>query len=272
MDKKNTETKNIGRTFCVGDIHGGYLGLVQVLEKVNFDYDNDKLIALGDVTDGWPDVAESIEELMKIKNLVYLKGNHDEWTERFLKWTLEHGIKMSSNNRMWYYQGGEATVDSYKEHPELVKKHLKFLGEAKLYHIDEDNRIYMHAGFNPNVQLHKQYQLNVGQKNGENALFYWDRQFWAHMIALRENGSINPGDKIWENYNEIYIGHTPTINYEDGEMPINVGNVWNMDTGATYSGRLSIMDVETKEITQSDPLYQLYPDHMGRNGEYLAKE
>ena len=260
------------RKFCIGDIHGGYLALKQVLEVVNFDYENDTLIALGDVTDGWPDVAESIEELMKIKNLIYLKGNHDEWTERFLEWTLEHGVKMSSNNQMWYMQGGKATYQSYYDKPELVQKHLKFLRDAKLYYIDEENRIFMHAGFDPRVPLEEQYHLEVGQKEGENATFYWDRQFWGHMIRIKETGATNPGDKVWEQYNEIYIGHTPTINYETDGNPMNIGNVWNMDTGATYDGRLSLMNIDTKEIVQSDPVYTLYPDHMGRNGKLLAKE
>lgn len=264
------------RKFCIGDIHGGYLALKQVLEAVNFDYDNDRLVALGDVTDGWPEVAECIEELMKIKNLVYIKGNHDEWTERFLEWTIEHGIKMSSPNTIWYSQGGKATYQSYSyedgKNLHLVDKHLKFLSEAKLYHIDEDNRIFMHAGFNPRVPLEEQYHLEVGQKEGENATFYWDRQFWGHMIRIKETGTTNPGDKVWEQYNEIYIGHTPTINYEEDGLPMNIGNVWNMDTGATYDGKLSIMDIDTKEITQSDSLYLLYPEHMGRNGKFLAKK
>jgi len=259
------------RKFVIGDIHGGYLALKQVLEAVNFDYENDRLVALGDVTDGWPDVAECIEELMKIKNLIYLKGNHDEWTERFLEWSLEHGVKMSSPNSIWWHQGGKATVDSYKKHPDLVEKHLKFLGEAKLYYVDEDNRIFMHAGFDPRTPLDEQYELEVGQKMGENALFYWDRQFWGHMIRIKETGATKPGDKLWEQYNEIYIGHTPTINYEDKGIPMNIGNVWNMDTGATYDGRLTLMNIETKDVVQSAPVYMLYPDHMGRNGEFLVK-
>jgi serine/threonine protein phosphatase 1 len=258
------------KTYVIGDIHGGLLALQQVLKAVNFDYEKDKLIALGDVTDGWPDVAESIEELLKIKNLVYLKGNHDEWTHRFLKWTLEHGVKMSSNNRIWYTQGGKATVESYekKNNEHLVDKHLKFLADAKLYYVDEENRIFMHAGFDPDVDLDKQSRIDVGQPMEENASFYWDRTFWRYVVQHDRNGK----PITWDAYKEIYIGHTPTINYIEDSKPMNIGNVWNMDSGATYDGRLTIMDIDTKEITQSDPVYKLYPDHMGRNGEYLAKK
>jgi serine/threonine protein phosphatase 1 len=67
-----------------------------------------------------------------------------------------------------------------------------------------------------------------------------------------------------KHYSEIYIGHTPTTNYGCVE-PMNVANVWNIDTGAAFKGRLSAMDINTKEVFQSDTLPLLYPDEKGRN-------
>jgi len=250
--------------YTIGDIHGGYRGLVQCLERVNFDFEKDTLIALGDVTDGWSEVAESIELLLSIKNLIYIKGNHDEWTERFLKLTLKTGP--ADYNYNWYRQGGKATYNSYFDKPELVDKHLKFLKEAKLYHVDDENRIYLHAGLDPDVELDQQKHMDVGQSEG-NAVFYWDRLLWRYIIQNHEQGN----DLVWDKYKEIYIGHTPTnrkLEFEDG-MPVNIGNLWNMDTGAAYDGKISIMDIDTKKITQSDSIYELYPKEMGRNGEFL---
>jgi len=257
------------RKFVIGDIHGGYKGLVQVLERVKFDYEDDKLIALGDVTDGWSEVAECIELLRTIKHLVYIKGNHDEWTERFLELTLKTGP--AEYNYNWYRQGGKATYNSYFNNPHLVDDHLKFLKEAKVYHLDDENRLFLHAGLDPNVDLDKQHFMDVGQKTeGENAVFYWDRLFWRHI----SHALIHDEPIVWPRYKEIYIGHSPTnrrIQFEHG-LPVKAGNVWNMDTGAAYDGKISIMDIETNEITQSDLLYELYPEEMGRNGEYLTKK
>lgn len=268
MDKEKNINFNM-RTFVIGDIHGGYRGLIQVLEAVNFDYEEDKLIALGDVTDGWSEVAECIELLLKIKNLVYIKGNHDEWTSRFLRLTMKTGPAEFNYN--WYRQGGKATYNSYYDKPDLLDKHLEFLDNAQVYYVDEENRIFLHAGLDPDVDLDKQHFMDVGQKTeGENAVFYWDRLFWRHV----SHALIHAEPIVWPKYKEIYIGHTPTnrkIEFEHG-LPVNAGNVWNMDTGAAYDGKVSIMDIDTKEITQSEPLYLLYPDEMGRNGEYLAKE
>ena len=53
------------------------------------------------------------------------------------------------------------------------------------------------------------------------------------------------------NFFEIYLGHTPTLNWQES-APMNVFNVWNLDTGAGTSGKLSIMDIDSKEFWQSD--------------------
>ena len=65
-------------------------------------------------------------------------------------------------------------------------------------------------------------------------------------------------------YNEIYIGHTPVTKIGE-TTPVNKATVWNIDTGAAFTGRLTIMDADSKEYWQSDPLPQLYPDENGRN-------
>ena len=42
-------------------------------------------------------------------------------------------------------------------------------------------------------------------------------------------------------------------------------NVWNIDTGAAFTGKLSGVNVNTKEVFQSDDLPSLYPNETGRN-------
>ena len=53
------------KTFAVGDIPGAYKSLVQCLERSKFDYNNDRLIVMGDVVDGYPDVKQCFDELLK---------------------------------------------------------------------------------------------------------------------------------------------------------------------------------------------------------------
>ena len=46
---------------------------------------------------------------------------------------------------------------------------------------------------------------------------------------------------------------------------MNAINVWNVDTGAAFTGKLSAIDIKTKTIFQSDILKDLYPNELGRN-------
>ena len=48
-------------------------------------------------------------------------------------------------------------------------------------------------------------------------------------------------------------------------VPIQKACVWNVDTGAAFKGPLTIMDVDTKEFWQSEPLNELYFNEKGRN-------
>jgi serine/threonine protein phosphatase 1 len=42
-------------------------------------------------------------------------------------------------------------------------------------------------------------------------------------------------------------------------------NIWNIDTGAAFKGKLSAINIDTKAIYQSDDLPSLYPNELGRN-------
>src|SRR5690242_18008347 len=102
------------KTFVIGDIHGAYRALMQCLERSGFDYSNDRLIVLGDVCDGYPDVCLCIEELLKIKHCDYIIGNHDLWA---VEWALE-----GKEEEAWTSQGGFATILSYNNGP-MPKEH-----------------------------------------------------------------------------------------------------------------------------------------------------
>lgn len=225
----------MGRVYVLGDIHGAYRALRQCLERSHFDYETDHLICLGDVSDGWPETKLSIEELMRIKNLTYILGNHDWWT---MEW-----MRFGKIEPVWFSQGGKATVDSYKDG--IPPAHIKFLSGAVLYY-EYKNKLFVHAGIDPWKPLSEQDQDT----------FLWDRS----LASLALNRYANPDEGKVSTFDEIYIGHTP-IPYSE---PIKSLGIWLMDTGAGWSGVLSMMDVDTKETFISDPVPSLYPGIEGR--------
>src|SRR5699024_12465795 len=67
------------RNFVIGDIHGSYKALEQVLTRAKITPD-DQLIFLGDYVDGWTQSIEVINKLISLKethDCIFIKGNHD---------------------------------------------------------------------------------------------------------------------------------------------------------------------------------------------------
>lgn len=240
------------RTLVIGDIHGGLKALVQLLERAKVT-EKDTLIFVGDYVDGWSEssfVIRYLIELSKTSNCVFIKGNHDVWCEKWLK--------DGSTNHTWLYHGGKETIESYRTISEEEKQqHLTLLEQMKFYHVDDSNRLFVHAGF---VSMHGP-QREYSETN-----LYYDRTLWEMALAmdkqLDEDSILFP--KRLKLFNEIFIGHTPTIHF-NSFVPMNAQNVWNVDTGACFYGRLSCMDIDTKKVFQSDVVQSLYPHEKGRN-------
>lgn len=245
------------KTYCIGDPHGNYKGFMQVMKSSGFDYEKDRLICLGDVVDGWGQVPELIEELLKIKNLVSIKGNHDDWAYQWLKYGIAQHI--------WLSQGGQATFDAYTiYHPDLMIKHEKeFFAKQVYYYVDEDNRAYIHGGFNWKIPL----------KDNEKSDIIWDRNLYYTALYWQfQHDYRNEELNTVKEFKEVFIGHT-TTNYSfnhkfncyiPSDKPVHVSNVWNLDTGSGYEGKLTLINVDTKEYFQSNNVGNLYPDEKGR--------
>jgi serine/threonine protein phosphatase 1 len=227
------------RQFVIGDIHGAHKALLECFEKTSFDRDKDLLICLGDVCDGWPEVNKVFAELLTVRNLVYILGNHDKWA---LDWFTNH-----NEPRIWTGQGGTATMESYREG--VPESHVKLLSEACLFYRLE-NKVFVHGGLIPGIPLEEQ---------GEH-IFLWDRELVYRAIEMHDD-SMNTHIT---GFDEIYVGHTPTINFGFLE-PMKVCEVIIMDTGAGWPGGvLTMMDIRSKEWVSSRPVDTLYPGYSGR--------
>ena len=240
------------RTLAIGDIHGGFKALKQIIKRIRLNED-DTLIFLGDYVDGWSESAQVIHYLIKLSithNCIFIKGNHDVWCEEWLR--------SGKTEPVWLAHGGKETIESYANYSLSQKRqHLNFFERMKLYHLDEQKRLFLHAGF---TSMHG-VERETFKEN-----FYFDRTLWEMaMIADKQVDidAVNYPNRL-KHYSEIYIGHTPTINF-DSQNPMNAFNVWNIDTGAAFTGKLSAIDINTKAIFQSEQVMTFYPEESGRN-------
>lgn len=244
------------RTLVIGDIHGGYKGLEQLLKRAQVNQ-RDKLVFVGDYVDGWSESAQVISRLIdlsKTNSCIFIKGNHDVWCETWLR--------SGKKEKVWVDHGGDETLNSYQGFTRNEKLiHLRFFENLKLYHISNKNQLFIHAGFTSKKGV---------EKEAHTSAFYHDRTLWEKAYnkdkSAHKNGFKMP--KRLKCYSEIYIGHTPTLNFHS-DMPMEALNVWNVDSGAAFTGKLSALDVHSKQIFQSDSLMSLYPNEKGRNERSL---
>lgn len=233
------------KTFVIGDVHGCLKGLIQCLERSGFNKEVDTLIQIGDVADGWSEVPECVEELLTIKNLIPLRGNHDVWCWNWFVYGDQPTI--------WTEQGGRATIQAYIRTGLLTdEKHKAFWNNQLDYFIDDDNRLFVHAGFDLWEGFKWSKTAKVNLKNA--TYLHWCRDLAeaGKLLHVQEQSNLNE-------FKEIFIGHTA-----HQTTYFNKHNIWNVDTGAGWHGKLTIMDVVTKEYWQSDDVRSLYPGELGR--------
>lgn len=219
------------KRYAVSDIHGNNKALKQVLKESKFDYKKDELIVIGDVCDGYNESYEAIEELLKIKNVTFIIGNHDVWF-------MNHMANGWAED-IWLNQGGEATRNSYKSngyhYGKMPQSHKDFFNNGCYYH-ELGDMLFVHGGFD-----YPKHPSECSIKN-----LTWDRIFLERCRnGLKVNG-----------WNKVFIGHTTTES--EGAKPLimnfheDTATVINVDCGAGYKGRLCLYNIDTDEYFLSD--------------------
>lgn len=215
------------RNLVIGDIHGSFKGLQQVVERADITYD-DHVIFIGDAVDGWPDSRQVVDWLLEHPNLVWVEGNHDTWFQDWL-WGLDPGC-------IWYDQGGRATLASYVGYDfdkfDLLKKIRE--KQTRTYR-NLDGYVFVHGGL-------------LGDTT-------WDRTMWCKYALEGPYGDPET----------IYVcGHT-SLRSGEIERRHNVINV-DSGAGFGGRLSCSELGPDgVIQTWYSDPSRELYPDHVGRS-------
>ncbi|PTX17441.1 serine/threonine protein phosphatase 1 [Halanaerobium congolense] len=199
--------------YVIGDIHGEIEELEIILEKINYDSDQDKLIFVGDYIDRGANSYQVYKYIKKLNNgrNIFLRGNHEEM--------MIDAVLNENNVNLWYQNGGRKTEASFPNQTEL-KEAAHFFNSLPYYHADQ-KYIFVHAGINPALTLEEQTKHDL----------IWIR--YKFLEAKKED---------FKEERTIVAGHTPVA-----EVKFD-GNKILVDTGSGKGGILSAVDLKTKKV------------------------
>ena len=206
------------KIFAIGDIHGSFDKLQDLMQKIPIDFTHDTLVFIGDYIDRGPSSVEVVDYLLDLKKrvpgIVFLKGNHEDMLEKYLDGT----------DRFTYLlNGGQKTLDSYLSKNErsdsfpIPSDHMEFYRSLRLYY-ETEAYLFVHAGLRPRVPLSSQ----------ETDDLLWIRDKF-----------------IYSKYNfgkPVVFGHTPL------EKPLVESNKIGIDTGAVYGNALTCVQLPELEF------------------------
>lgn len=200
------------RTIVVGDIHGCYDELMQLLDKVEFAQ-RDRLVSVGDLITKGPKSREVLDVFMSDKRLSAVMGNHDLALRR--RWNGED-IKLKASQK--------------KTHKELKgeKDHYAPFLNALPFTIDLGTHLVVHAGLRPNVELYSQTTGDLTQLRT--------------LGPDRESDEGTPWYHAYYGEKTVLFGHWPAAEPRRGPKAIG------LDTGCVYGYNLTAYIIEKDEF------------------------
>lgn len=215
----------ISRIFAIGDIHGCFKAMKELIENKIQLSKEDKLIFLGDYIDRGPDSKKVLDYIIELQNnqydIVPLRGNHesmliDAWYNEKLVFK-------------WIQNGGSETLLSFgtDKLKNIDSKYMHFL-ENLNYYYELDKYIFVHAGFNDSID---------DPFSDKYSMLWNSREQYLNPLL---------------NDRTIIHGHAPVpLNIIQKQITNNTG-VINIDGGCAYAnvryGKLIAFEVNTRTI------------------------
>lgn len=226
------------RILAVGDVHGMYEKLIELMEKVQFNPNEDLMIFLGDYIDRGPQSLKCLDYIMELNNqypeqVICLKGNHEAMCSDYYRYEGNRQSFMMDGNDfqsvlIWLDNGGTETHKQFKKLRkfELVKR-LRWMRALPIFYRFE-NFYFCHAGIEPNIPLEKQREKDL----------LWIRRWFI---------------KMYDGKNTIVVGHTPVQQLDFKPVPQFLSkNIILCDTGSFVDGgKLSCVDVLSGKYWQA---------------------
>lgn len=222
------------RLVIIGDVHGCYDELVELLDKCRVHHGNILPIFVGDLVNKGPKNAEVVK-LVRSLGAFSVRGNHDEVVLR--EWQR--------------YREGLELRKEYSWLNDLSKEDLDWMFDLPYtISIPSRNMIVVHAGLVPGVPIEEQdlnYLIHI-----RDVTFDTTNSCWVGSKKSTPNSK--PWASVWTGPYHVYFGHDAIRLLQ--EYTFATG----LDTGCVYGGSLTAVmpEIEGRSIVhiQSHAVYR----------------
>ena len=228
-----------GRDYTVGDIHGEFDKVHALLNKINFNPDNDRLFCVGDLIDRGPASYEVIA-FLDSPYVWAVRGNHEQMAIEYFTATQENPVRALQMRPMFDANGGEWFTKL--DYDRQARYSARF--EELPYAIEIDGE-----------EQEMKFGIVHAEVPGDDWGFFtmWMDQAapppndgWHHVehYALWGRDIIRgrADFKFVAGIDRVFVGHTPVRDYAQ------IGNVFYIDTGAVFGRKLTMIDINSLEV------------------------
>jgi diadenosine tetraphosphatase ApaH/serine/threonine PP2A family protein phosphatase len=205
------------RTLIVGDIHGCYEELVELLNKVNYDPLGDRLILVGDVINKGPETLKVLELLLSLP-CEMIKGNHEVGFSRFCREQAFSNSTSFGKLKLKLEEDLEFWLSWIESWPSFI---------------EEDDFLVVHGGIVP------------GRHPRDTPL--------SQLVCIRTWDGV--GEQLNETFHppwyDFYIEEKLVVYGHWAAQGLNIRkNTIGIDTGCVWGGSLTVLSLPERQVYQ----------------------
>lgn len=210
-----------GKLYAVGDIHGCYNLLMTRLKEIGFDFENDLLVAVGDLVDRGIQNIQCVELLSK-PWFTSVRGNHEDLCIGGLHNESYKRCHVANGGEWFYMLDGQAMYNIAKTFAELPVV-LEISHNGKKFGF-----VHGHIEQNNWDEFKETFTQEPTAFRDPSELAMWGRERldeekkqYTHVTGV----------------DAVIMGHTVT------QKPCKRDNCYWIDTGAVHWGTMTILDL-----------------------------
>ncbi len=230
----------------VGDVHGCLEEFKELLDKVNYIKNYDRVILVGDLIDRGKDSAGVVKFCREMK-FEAVMGNHEA---KFLK---------------WYNNQSVSTYDKLPHYTQFSDEDINYIFHMKPYIKLDDKLVVIHGGLRPGLPIEEQKTNDLQYLRYVNS----DQKFVSlKKIAKvgKEKADAHFWTEFWDGPESVIYGHNVNSLTEPRIEEVSP-NVWcyGIDTGCCFGGTLTALVFDSingpKHIVQVKAKQVYYQSH-----------